>query len=290
MRIFIHKRTRIIFWLGLLGLVVIWQVYGTIIIERSTADLPDYSRILDSNANWDQYQKLNLKVAALRNGWFQKNNTASEQRIAEFEQKISGESLTAQTAQIRLIFFEEKSFRENELNESIKLYQTKLYQELELEIAVKTASLKSIYDKEVNSKELEVRNALGKYNQDLAKEYQLTFTNLHLQLLLVDLSNSQKDPVVEKKRIQSQIDKIHREMYDKISIRQRQLFAEFDDFKKQRKTVLNLELGKLRNQLEASAAEELRKYRQALEQGFQNWIEQRKQETETAIDLRQNKK
>ncbi len=285
MRIFIHKRYWIIFLLGILGIVVIRQVYNVILTGHNIADLPDYSRILDSNANWGQYQKLNLGIAAFKKGWSLSNDNVSEQRIAEFEQKMSEESLMTQSAQIRQIYLEEKGFRENEQNEAFKLYQTRLYQELELDIAVKTAGLKSRFDKEINTKELEVRNAFEKYNRDLEQEYRLTLANLQFQLLLVDLSGSQEEPV-EKKKIQSQIDQIHQEMHDKIEIQRRQLSSEYDDFKKKRQIVLNFELEKLRNQSGASTAEELAKYRQALEQGFQNWLGRRKLETEAAVKLR----
>ncbi len=272
---------------GLLGLIFALIIGGIIPIKPSNAHLPDYAAIVSHRANWTQYQKITEGLDTLDKDWF-RNHRNWKPPNDQFEQQIARESLSSQTSQIKSMFVGEETFRRIGLEEALKLFNTQLHQDIEQRISIKSGVLRKKLDEDLGFKGREHEKAMADYNQELVNDYQVTLTNLQLQLLLTDLFNNTKDPVEEKKRIQNQINHIHQEMHEKISIRQQQLNAELEVYKKQRQKETESELEMLRGQWEAYAVEELRKYGQTLEEGFQNWLEQRQRETQSAIDQRMN--
>jgi hypothetical protein len=256
--------------------------------KPSVIDLPDYAANM-KRADWNEYTKVGQAMGELVNGWAHPQSLLSKEQISKFEQKISEESLGIQTSQIKLLFAEEEAFRKTDLDKTLELYQSKLNQEMERELDLETVRLKIDYQKEVTNRESNIKNAIAKYNGELIAEYQVTLANLQLQLLLVDLSNRVKEPTLEKQKIQDQIDKIHQEMYDKVSIRQRQLSEELVQYKRQRQMTLDSEINGIRTQLAQKAESALNKYRNLLEADFYQWRQQRQQDIQMVINLRQSR-
>lgn len=275
--------------LGLFGVTLIWQGYRLMTLEPSVTDLPDYAANLE-RADWNEYAKISGAMSELTGGWvYPKSSSQKKEKISIFQQKIAEESLSAQTNQIKLLFTEEEAFRKAELENALELYRNKLHLEMERELQEQTIRIKTNFEKEVTVRELAIKNTVTQYNEEMAAKYQVTLANLQLQLLLIDLSNRIKEPALEKQRIQGQIDKVHQEMYDKISIRQQQLSEELAQYKKQRQISLDSEIAGIRNKLANTAESAFNKYRERLEADFYQWQQQRQQDIEMVIDLRESR-
>ena len=284
---------------GLLGfliviviVIVIRQLSFSKAPARAVIDLPDFAAIANararakSRADWSGYSKISGEIAKLKQGWSLEERYFSKKPIAEFEQKISEESLLTQTSQIKQLFAEEETFRKTALAKSVALYRQKLQLEAERELEIKTAGLTNSFANEVGHQELDLKNVVEDYHAKLVNDYQVTLANLQLQLLLVDLSGDVKDPAGEKQKIQNQIEKIHQEMGDKVTVKQRQLAAGLEEFKQQRLLALNLEIAGLKVQLAATVEAELENYYKQLEADFNKWRQQRAREIQMVIDLR----
>jgi hypothetical protein len=272
---------------GLFGLTLFWGGYHLLNLKPSATDLPDYAVNL-KRADWNEYTQIGQAVSKLTKGWIYSPNSLSDKQLITFDQKISKESLSVQTTQIKLLFTEEEAFRKADLDKALESYRSKLNLEMERELEEQTNRLKKNFQKEVTNQELALKNAIAKYNDELAAQYQVTLANLQLQLLLVDLSSRIKEPELEKQRIQEQIDSIHQEMYDKISIRQQQLGEELVQYKKQRQMLLDSEIASIRKQLINTTESALNQYRKSLEADFYQWRQQRQQDIQMVINLRQS--
>lgn len=283
---FLKLKKRLIVTFGLIILVLVWLTCRIIYTEHSTKDFPDYATIKQSNSSWSKYSKLSQVVTDLGAGWLNKDTNSFGEPVAKFGQKITGTSLAIQIDQIHAMFQEEKSFHENELSQSQKLYREKFQQEMAQEFAVKATAFKNLFDKDIKARELETQDSVTKFKSTILNEYQVELANLQLQLLLVDLSKNQKDPVLETQRIQSRIDFIHRDMQNKISMKQRQLLLELQEYQNQRQAVLNSELIKLRSELETIYVQQFNEYEIISKISFDNWLQQRRHQIQRAIDIR----
>lgn len=285
---FRNKKKWIIGLLGLLGITLIWQGFRFVNFGSSVADLPDYAATM-KRADWNEYTKIGQAMGEIMKGWDHPQNPLLKEQTSQFELKITEESLETQTSQIKQLFAEEEAFRKADLDKTLGLYRNKLNQEMEREIDLRTFRLKTDYQKEITNREFNIKNSIAKYNEELKSEYQVTLANLQLQLLLVDLSNRVKEPTLEKQKIQGQIDKIHQEMYDKISMRQQELTEELAQYKKQRMMTLDSEIKGIRTQSAQSVESALSKYRNLLEADFYQWRQQRQQDIQMVINLRQSR-
>jgi hypothetical protein len=285
----IRPRKRwLIIMLGLLGIVVSWQSCRWMNSRTSGIDLPDYAANL-MQVDWNGYTQIGREVSELTKQWLPAKSMVAGAEFGWFEQKISEESLSAQTTQIKQFFTEEESFRKADLEKDLDMYRNQLNLEMVQELDVETIRLKTRYQREFNRRERDIKDAITKYNDELLAGYQVTLANLQLQLLLVDLSNRINDPAVEKRKIQDQIDKIHQEMNDKLTSRQRQLSEELAQYKKQHQTALDLEIAGIRDRLAKSAESAISKYRNLLETDFNQWRQQRQQDIQMVINLRQSR-
>ena len=171
---------------GLLGITLIWQSYGWINFKSAAIDLPNYATDM-KRVDWNEYSKIGQAVSELTSRWKSPNSSFSNQPIRNFEQKISKESLEAQTGQIKHFFAEEEAFRKADLEKSLEKYRYKLDLEMARELDVETNRLRARYQKQALQRELNLKNAVSKYNDELDAEYQVILANLQLQLLIVDL-------------------------------------------------------------------------------------------------------
>lgn len=286
--IFQRKRQWLTLALSLLGITLFWHGYRQLNLEPSTADLPDYATRM-KRADWSEYTNIGRALSELTKGWTFPNPSFSDELIRDFEQRISKESIEAQTGRIKMLFAEEEAFRKADLEKSLEAYRYKLNQETARELDIKLNHLQTKYQKEISNFEQNYKKIISEYNEELDAKYQVTLANLQLQLLLIDLSTRIKDPQLEKQKIQDRIDKIHQEMNDKLTIRQRQLHEELDQYKKQSRLSLDAEIAIIRDQLTQAAEITFNKYRNLLEADFYEWREQRKQDIQMVINLRQSR-
>lgn len=286
--VFHYRKKWLIGLLGMLGIILIWQGYRFLNLKPSVNDLPDYAANM-KRADWNEYTKIGQTMSELTKGWAYSKSALSDKQIRTFEQKISEESLGAQTAQIKQLFDEEEAFRKAGLDKTLELYRNKLHLEMERELNDEIVRLKSHYQKELTKQEFNNKKAIDQYNEELVAKHQITLANLQLQLLLVDLSNHVKEPALEKQKIQRQIDKIHQEMYDKLSIRQQQLSEKLAQAKKQNQMLLDAEIAGIRNQLAKTAENALNNYCKLLEADFHQWRQQRQQDIQMVINLRESR-
>lgn len=277
---------------GLIGLIIISIIGAVFIFRQSLLPTPaakvkvaqvQLEELLNKHPDWGKYQNLQAELNKLEQNWTKKiGDSPSSWDSAGNET----EALQRQTDEIQQAYSDEAKVKLANLNKTLEEYTKNRQNQAALLYKEKVDTLNDRLTKEMKAR-AEVNNeALSRARAKIQADYQVTLSNLQLQLTIAELALNPQEHQGEKEKIQAEIDRLNREIEDQVRVEYEKLLTEYNRFVEQRKTEMSKELEAYQNQLRQEMSADIKEYQEKLEHEFTTWQQKREAELQNAVKSR----
>jgi len=277
---------------GLIGLVIIGIAGSVILLKQTLLTIPaievkvaqvQLDELLNKHPDWSKYQNLRLELNKLEKNW--------AKEIGEIpslwdDAGFGTDELQRQTDEIQQAFSEEIKVKLANLNKSLEEYIKNRQNQAAALYKEKVDALNDRLTKELKTRAEANNEVLNRIRLQIQADYQITLSNLQLQLTVAELALNTQEHRVEKERVQAEINRINREIEDRVQQEHEKLKTEYDRFVEQRKTEISNELEAYQKQLRQEMSVDVVKYREKLESEFETWRQKREAELQNAVKSR----
>jgi len=278
---------------GLIALVIIGIVGIAFTFRQSWFRVPagkvkvarvQLEELLAQHPDWSKYQNLQRELNKLEQNWAKEigENPSLRDNIG-----LEVEGLQRQTNEIQQAFNEEFQLKLANLNKALEEYIKNRQNQAASLYKEKVDALNDRLTKELKSRADANNEALSRVRAQIQSDYQITLSNLQLQLTVAELALNPQEQWGEKEKIQAEIDRINREIEDRVRAEYEKLQAEYDHFVEQRKAEISTELEAYQKQLRQEMSADIQKYREKLESEFDTWRQKREAELQNAVKSRE---
>ena len=281
--------------LGITGVLILINDYAENRVQTKTAtqDFSSFEKVSSTPLSWKSYLEIGKNFEKLEQNLApqdSKPDVAATGHPVNDSDNLDLEAIDNQTGQIEGILKEEKDFKLLMLNNNVRAYESKLSEDKERRLKEKSSVLNHAADVLVKNKEKEIAAFYESYDRELRAKYQDVLCNLQLQLSVVDLMDVQKDQDHKKQQLQTEINRIHQEISEKLKSRRQELNKELIVFKTARLNENESELNKFKVELETNFEFELSRYKEKQREEFDVWHLNREKEVAAALKLRQEQR
>ena len=243
--------------------------------------------LLQEPGDWNGYLKLEDSLKRFNQIWTEKKPNYPK-KLAEKD--YIRENFEGQIREIQKISSDEEKLKLTELNNNFAAYSQKMKRQFELEFEKRAASINQSLEADLKQKKLAKEEQIYDIRQELEGEHHYNLVNLQLQLTLLDLSTSKEGVQSQKDSLLMDIARIKRDIDIKVSAEKKNLLDQFIKYEKQQRKEVKDQLEELKNELERKRMANLAEYRNKLEINYHKWQENKKQNFERAILIRQKQK
>lgn len=247
----------------------------------------DLNEVLKKHPDWSNYQKIQNELGQLRQKWNKQTDSLINTREFSSDSLINAE-INNQIMSIQAMFEEEVSTKLENINKLLAEYSENRRSQMNADLNSKINSvnerLKNLIQKKVDESE----KSLVEYQKKVQAEYQLQLTNLQFQFSMAEMSLNKEEALLQKKKIQVEIERIRHEIDEKVNIEAEKIRKSLDEFSDDQKKKTSLEIEEYKANLERNFEKDFIAYRQKLESEFEDWRKHREADLKSAIEVRKD--